>query len=87
MDTAVRTSRSGYMQRRLINAFEDLKVNEDGQVVNTIGQVIQFTYGEDNIDPTKSDNGKAFDLDYVLFDMESSGEIKRVTKKENGDRK
>ncbi len=87
VDTAVRTSRSGYMQRRLINAFEDLKVNANGQVVNTIGQVIQFTYGEDSIDPTKSDNGKAFDLDYVLFDMESSGEIKKISKKENGDRK
>jgi len=32
VDTAVRTSRSGYMQRRLINALEDLKVKEDGTV-------------------------------------------------------
>ncbi|MCL4350131.1 MAG: DNA-directed RNA polymerase subunit A' [Candidatus Thermoplasmatota archaeon] len=87
VDTAVRTSRSGYMQRRLINAFEDLKVNSQGQVVNTIGEIIQFTYGEDSIDPTKSDNGKAFDLDYVLFDMESSGEIKRKAKAEEAESK
>ncbi len=68
----MRTSRSGYMQRRLINAFEDLKVNEEGQVTDTVGAVVQFKYGSDGIDPTKSDNGKPVDLDYVLFDIENS---------------
>ncbi len=72
VDTAVRTSRSGYMQRRLINAFEDLKVNEEGQVTDTVGAVVQFRYGSDGIDPTKSDNGKPVDLDYVLFDIENT---------------
>ena len=51
VDTAVRTSRSGYMQRRLINALEDLKVAEDGTVRNTAGTIIEFRYGEDGIDP------------------------------------
>src|SRR5439155_299954 len=40
VDTAVRTSRSGYMQRRLINALEDLKVKEDGTVRNTADTII-----------------------------------------------
>jgi DNA-directed RNA polymerase subunit A' len=57
VDTAVRTSRSGYMQRRLINALEDLRVMEDGSVRNTAGTVIQFKYGEDGIDPARSVQG------------------------------
>ena len=68
VDIAVRTSRSGYMQRRLINAFEDLKVDESRRVEDTAGSIIQFTYGEDGVDPTKSDKGKTVDLDFILLD-------------------
>jgi DNA-directed RNA polymerase subunit A' len=66
VDTAVRTSRSGYMQRRLINALEDLKVAEDGTVRNTAGTVIEYKYGEDGIDPTRSFQGAAVSLDEVV---------------------
>jgi DNA-directed RNA polymerase subunit A' len=66
VDTAVRTSRSGYMQRRLINALEDLKVAEDGTVRNTAGTIIEYRYGEDGIDPTRSFQGHAVPLDEVL---------------------
>jgi DNA-directed RNA polymerase subunit A' len=66
VDTAVRTSRSGYMQRRLINALEDLKVVEDGTVRNTAGTIIQYHYGEDDIDPTRSFQGEAVALDEIL---------------------
>ena len=66
VDTAVRTSRSGYMQRRLINALEDLKLKQDGTVRNTADSIIQFEYGEDGIDPTRSVQGEAIDLDDVL---------------------
>ncbi len=68
VDTAVRTSRSGYMQRRLINAFEDLKVDDTQRVADTVGSIIQFRYGEDGIDPTRSDRGKTIDTDYLVFD-------------------
>jgi len=67
VDTAVRTSRSGYMQRRLINALEDLKVIADGSVRNTANTVIQFSFGEDNIDPSRGIRGKAVDIDDILF--------------------
>ncbi|MFG1555252.1 MAG: DNA-directed RNA polymerase subunit A' [Thermoplasmataceae archaeon] len=70
VDIAVRTSRSGYMQRRLINAFEDLKVDESRRVTDTVGSIIQFDYGEDGVDPTRSDKGKTIDLDYILFDID-----------------
>ena len=66
VDTAVRTSRSGYMQRRLINALEDLKVAEDGTVRNTAGTVIEYKYGEDGIDPTRSYQGTPVSLDEVI---------------------
>ncbi len=69
VDTAVRTSRSGYMQRRLINALEDLKLKQDGTVRNTADSIIQFHYGEDGIDPTRSVQGEAIDLDDVLRDV------------------
>jgi len=69
VDTAVRTSRSGYMQRRLINALEDVKVDNDGTVRHSGGQIIQFVYGEDGVDPTRSMNGKAVDVNRIIADM------------------
>jgi DNA-directed RNA polymerase subunit A' len=68
VDTAVRTSRSGYMQRRLINALEDVKVENDGTVRHSGGQIIQFTYGEDGVDPARSINGSAVDVDRIITD-------------------
>jgi len=62
VDTAVRTQQSGYMQRRLINAMEHLRVEYDGTVRNSVGDVIQFKYGEDGVDPAKSDHGKAVNV-------------------------
>ncbi len=62
------------MQRRLINAFEDLKVDNDLRVQDTIGAVIQFKYGEDGVDPTRSDRGETVDVDYNAFDLEQEAE-------------
>jgi DNA-directed RNA polymerase subunit A' len=69
VDTAVRTSRSGYMQRRLINALEDLKVKEDGTVRNTADTIIQFRFGEDGVDPSRSVQGKPVDIDDILQEV------------------
>jgi len=69
VDTAVRTSRSGYMQRRLINALEDVKVENDGTVRHAGGQIIQFIYGEDGIDPTRSIGGNAVDVNRIITDI------------------
>ncbi len=69
VDTAVRTSRSGYMQRRLINALEDLKVISDGTVRNTANHIIQFSYGDDGIDPTKSVQGDASDYESIISNI------------------
>ncbi len=69
VDTAVRTSRSGYMQRRLINALEDVKVENDGTVRHSGGLIIQFLYGEDGIDPARSSSGNAVDVDRIISDI------------------
>jgi DNA-directed RNA polymerase subunit A' len=66
VDTAVRTAQSGYMQRRLMNALQDMKVEYDGTVRDNDGLIIQFKYGEDGVDPTKSDYGKAVDIDWII---------------------
>ncbi|NBO53166.1 MAG: hypothetical protein EBU84_00920 [Actinobacteria bacterium] len=47
------TSSTGYIQRRLIKGMEDLKIEYDMTVRNNKGRVIQFSYGEDGVDPVK----------------------------------
>jgi len=84
VDTAVRTSRSGYMQRRLINALEDLKVDFDGTVRNTADEVIQFAYGEDGIDPCKSISGKAIDIDDIIAKTLKQHKIDATLEEESG---
>jgi DNA-directed RNA polymerase subunit A' len=69
VDTAVRTSRSGYMQRRLINALEDVKVENDGTVRHSGGLIVQFLYGEDGVDPARSSGGDAVDVDRIIRDV------------------
>lgn len=69
VDTAIRTAQSGYMQRRLVNALEDLKVKSNGLVTDNKGQVIQTLFGEDGVDPAKSDYGKVADLDKLIDEM------------------
>jgi hypothetical protein len=51
VDTAVKTAETGYMQRRLMKALEDLSTRYDLSVRNSVGGVIQFTYGDDGLDP------------------------------------
>jgi len=69
VDTAVRTSRSGYMQRRLVSALEDLKLTADGSIRNTADTIIQFRYGEDGTDPTRSVGGKVIDMDDLFTEV------------------
>ncbi len=57
MDTALRTPKSGYLYRRLSNAMQDLKVEYDGTVRDASKKIIQFKYGEDGVDVSKSENG------------------------------
>ena len=56
MDNVIRTPISGYMQRRLSTALQDLRAAKDLSV-RLGNKIIQFTYGEDGIDVSASDKG------------------------------
>jgi len=51
VDTAVKTAETGYMQRRLMKALEDLTTHYDLSVRNSTGGIVQFRYGDDGLDP------------------------------------
>jgi DNA-directed RNA polymerase subunit A' len=82
VDTAVRTQQSGYMQRRLINALEHIRLEYDGTVRDSAGDIIQFMYGEDGVDPAKSDHGQAVNVSR-LIDQIKIGEEKGKAATEN----
>lgn len=54
VDTAVKTSRSGYLQRCVIKHLEGLVVQYDLTVRDSDGSVVQFLYGEDGLDIPKT---------------------------------
>jgi len=53
IDTAVKTSTTGYIQRRLIKGLEDLMVSYDMTIRSSKNKIVQFAYGEDGIDTVK----------------------------------
>lgn len=50
IDTAVKTAETGYIQRRLVKALEDVMAKYDTTVRNSLGDIVQFVYGEDGLD-------------------------------------
>ncbi|WP_049908662.1 MULTISPECIES: DNA-directed RNA polymerase subunit A' [Halorubrum] len=84
VDTAVRTSKSGYLQRRLINALSELEAQYDGTVRDTSGRIVQFEFGEDGTSPVKVSSGEedGIDVDGIVdrvvdAEFESSEEKER----------
>lgn len=75
IDTAIKTSSSGYIQRRLIKGLEDIKVEYDMTVRNSKGKVVQFLYGEDGFDTTRIENqvipivGMSIEDIYLHYDI------------------
>ncbi|KIY66237.1 beta and beta-prime subunits of DNA dependent RNA-polymerase [Cylindrobasidium torrendii FP15055 ss-10] len=66
VDTAVKTAETGYMQRRLMKALEDLTTQYDLSVRNSTGGVVQFRYGDDGLDPA------CLEGEYLPLDFERS---------------
>jgi DNA-directed RNA polymerase II subunit RPB1 len=75
IDTAVKTSQTGYIQRRLIKGLEDLKVEYDMTVRNNKGRIVQFAYGDDGFDSTRTENqviplvGMSIEDIYLHYDI------------------
>ena len=63
VDTAVKTAETGYMQRRLMKALEDLGTHYDTSVRNSVGGIVQFVYGDDGLDPAELE-GDALPVEY-----------------------
>ena len=68
VDTAVKTAETGYMSRRLMKALEDLATRYDNTVRTCSGVVIQFTYGDDGLDPVEVEDkdGNPVNFDRIL---------------------
>ena len=68
IDTAVKTSDTGYIQRRLMKTMEDQHIEYDGTVRNVNGTIVQFRYGDDGVDTTCVEDQPC---DLVLKTMEN----------------
>ena len=74
IDTAVKTSDTGYIQRKLIKALEDIMVKYDGTIRNANDEIIQFMYGDNGYDVTYMEHQK---IDFLpMGDNEIKEEIK-----------
>ena len=72
IDTAVKTAETGYIQRRLVKALEDAAAQYDGTVRNSLGDIIQFVYGEDGLD------GIAIEKQNVNFVNSSNDQFEKL---------
>ena len=86
IDTAVKTSTTGYIQRRLIKALEDLKVEYDMTIRTNKNKIVQFAYGDDGIDTTKVEDQEIPIVEMSVQDIynhylvpEESGKVKTLT--------
>ena len=79
IDTAVKTSETGYIQRRLVKAMEDVMVKYDGTVRNSVGDVIQFLYGEDGMAAELIESQK---LDSLRMNRRQFEEAYRIDEKD-----
>ena len=69
IDTAVKTSTTGYIQRRLIKGLEDLMVNYDMTIRTNKNKVVQFSYGDDSVDTVKVENQELPIIDMSIQDI------------------
>ena len=69
IDTAVKTSQTGYIQRRLIKGMEDFKIEYDMTVRNHQNKIVQFSYGGDSFDTVRVENQNLPLVDMSLEDI------------------
>ena len=83
LDTALKTSSSGYLQRCLVKGMEGLKAEYDNSVRDSDGTMVQFLYGEDGLDVTKQKHLKKFKFlaeNYMSLArrLNSGGELDKI---------
>jgi len=75
IDTAVKTSQTGYIQRRIVKSLEDIAVLYDMTVRNHMGKIVQFAYGEDHFDSIKVENQSIHLVEMSIEDIYMHYEI------------
>jgi len=80
IDTAVKTSTTGYIQRRLIKGLEDLMVNYDMTIRTNKSKIVQFSYGDDNIDTIKVENQELHIVEMSVQDIYGHYNVPEETK-------
>ena len=80
IDTAVKTSTTGYVQRQLIKSMEDLKVSYDYSVRTANGSIVQFIYGEDGMDATFIESQSLFLTKLSMDDIIDKFKFSKDTK-------
>ena len=82
VDTAVKTAETGYIQRRLMKALEDLTVIYDGSVRNSEQNLVQFRYGDDGLDPVMMEGRDGRPLNFPRILLASHPPPRRVGRAE-----
>ncbi len=67
VDTAVKTSETGYSQRRIVKGMEDITVHMDYTVRSVTKQIVQFVYAQDGIDTAFIEKNKVSLLDQKVL--------------------
>jgi DNA-directed RNA polymerase II subunit RPB1 len=80
-DTAMGTSKSGYIQRRIVKVMEDISIKYDGTVRNTEGNIYQFSYGDDGFNASecvfKKGVAQACDVSRLVEKLNMECELKK----------
>ncbi len=74
---SITTADSGYTSRKYIKATEDLKIAYDFTVRNATNSIVQFSYGDDNYDPTKIEHMPIKMFEYNDEKMKSTYEFEQ----------
>jgi len=80
IDTAVKTSTTGYVQRQLIKAMEDIKVGYDFSVRDSDDNIVQFIYGDDGMDATFVESQPLYITKFKLDKIEDMFHYNKDTK-------
>lgn len=73
VDTAVKTAETGYMSRRLMKSLEDLSTQYDKTVRNSASNIVQFRFGDDELDPVDMEaSAKPVDFERTYVHTEST---------------
>jgi DNA-directed RNA polymerase beta' subunit/intein/homing endonuclease len=71
------TSDTGYIERRLVKAMEDVKIYYDNTVRNAGGSIIQYIYGEDGMDGSKIETQFVSSVDMNTIDIELNHHLRK----------